>query len=195
MPRPLTSGLMAAIQANVVRPALFVEGHFVSGIVYMWTGIGNITWNGHTWIGVGSLGGITPIEEGGNVEAKGITLSLSGIDQSLLADALQELQQGLPVLVYLGTFDNASPPNLIADPFTAWAGRMDQPTIDVAGDSATISINCENRLIDMDVAVDRRYTIDDQQMDFPGDLGFQWVNALQSRMLIWGRLPVSANNL
>jgi len=142
---------------------------------------------------VGSLGSISTIEEGSTVEAKGVTLTLSGIDATLLTGILTEFQVGLPVLVYLGLFDSSG--SLIADPIVSWAGRMDQPTLDVDGTTATISIACENRLVDMNVAVDRRYTNEDQQLDHPGDRGFEFVNSIQEVMLYWGRSPSSHNNI
>ena len=43
----------------------------------------------------------------------------------------------------------------------------------------------------MNVAVDRRYTDEDQQMDYPGDLGFQFVNGIQEAQIYWGRSPSS----
>ena len=52
----------------------------------------------------------------------------------------------------------SAPGVLIASPITVWRGLLDQPTIDVSADTASISINCESRLIEMNVAVDRRYT-------------------------------------
>ena len=41
---------------------------------------------------------------------------------------------------------------------------------------------------------ERRYTHDDQQIDFPGDLGFEFVPKLQELNLVWGgqNVPVSA---
>jgi hypothetical protein len=193
MPRSMSAAMLAALQSKELLPAIFVSMQFASGTVYIWNGLGNITWNGHTWTGVGSLGGISQIQDGAGVDASGITLTLSGIDNSLLADVNQNLQLGLPVTVYLGLFDNASPTSLLADPLVAWAGRLDQSTVDVGGETATISINCEHRLVDMNVAVDRRYTHDDAQIDHPGDLGFQFVNSLQEITLYWGRVPNGQN--
>src|SRR6266702_2510988 len=120
MPRSgLTAGQLAAIQSPKLRPAFFVEAHFVTGPIYVWTGRGSIVWNGQTWLGVGSLGSISTIEEGAGVDAKGITLTLSGIDATLLADVMTEFQVGLPVLVRLGLFDaNLA---LIDDPVVSWA--------------------------------------------------------------------------
>jgi len=193
MPRSMSGPYANAIASDETRPALFVEINFVSGPVYVWTGIYSIVWNGHTWVGVGALGSISTIEEGSTVEAKGITVSLSGIQADLLTDILQEFQVGLPAIVYLGFFDDTL--TLIPDPIISWAGRTDQPTIDVDGSTATISINCENQLVEMNVAVDRRYTNEDQQLDFPGDRGMEFVNSIQDARIFWGSAPSSKNNL
>ena len=193
MPRPdVTPQFLAAIESAQLRPALFVEANFVSGPLYVWSGRGSITWNGQTWVGIGALGSVSTIEEGSTVEAKGITLTLSGIDPTLLTDVLTEFQVGLPVTVWLALFDATT--SLIPNPVTAFAGRMDQPTLDVDGTTASITINCENRLLDMNTPVDRRYTNEDQQLDHPGDRGFEFVNSIQEVTIFWGRTPSSHNN-
>jgi hypothetical protein len=192
MPRAMSSGMLAALQATELFPAIFVTAAFRSATVYIWSGIGTIDWNGQTWLGLGSFLDISPAEDGTTVEAKGITLTLSGIDPTLLPEALGDFQLGLPVSVQFGLYSGGT---LIESPITTWAGRMDQPTIDVDATAAVITINCENRLLDMNVPVDRRYTSVDQQRDYPGDLGFQFVNALQERTLFWGNYPNSQNNI
>lgn len=192
MPRPASTAMLAASSATQLEPAFFVLATFATGPVYLWTGLGSLSWNGHTWLGVGSLGGISMIDEGSTVEAKGIVLSLSGIDTTLLPDVMTELVLGLPVAVYLGLFNGGS---LIASPFTAWAGRMDQPTVDVDGTHATISIACENRLVDMNSSPGRRYTNDDQQRYQPGDLGFSFVNSIQEITLFWGSAPTTSGTI
>ena len=193
MPRPMTTAYTVAVTSAMLRPALFVEAHFVTGPIYVWTGLGTIEWNGQTWIGIGTLGTVSTIEEGSTVEAKGITLTLSGIDPTLIADVLGEFQVGLPAIVTLGLFDDTG--TLIPDPVCCFSGKMDQPTIDVSGPTATIAINCESRLVELNVAVDRRWTNEDQQVDFPGDLAFQFVNGIQDAQIYWGKSPSSVNNL
>lgn len=187
-----TTAFIAAASSAYVKPALFVQVNFTTGPVYVWSGVGSQTWNGHTWQGVGQFGMVSTIEEGANVEARGITLTLSGIDSTLLGDVLADYQQGLPALVYLGLFDASG--TLIANPITCWSGRTDQPTITMSGDSGTLSIACENRLVEMNVSVQRRYTDQDQKLDYPGDRGFEFVNQIQSQTLYWGRYPGAQNN-
>ena len=193
MPREMTAAYLAAIRSAELKPAIFVEAWFTSGPIYVWNGTGTIAWGGHDWLGLGSLSSISTIEEGSSVEAKGITLTLSGIDSSLLTGILREFQVALPVRVFLGVFDDDI--EMIGDPVCCFAGMMDQPTLDVDGKTSTISIACENKLIEMNVAVDRRYTNEDQQRDYPGDRGFEFVNSIQEVGIYWGRTPSGKNNL
>jgi hypothetical protein len=222
VPRAISGGFLDAISSRVNKPALFFEVHFVSGPVYLWSGFQSIDWNGHTWLGAGGAINVSAVEEGSTVEARGITLSLSGVNTDFITDILDEFRVGLPAIVYLGFFETATESGggsgyglggygeggygtggsssgdsntLIPDPVIAWSGRTDQPTIDMDGSTATISVNCENRLIEMNVAMDRRYTNEDQQLDFPGDRGMEFVNSIQDVRIFWGQVPSSKNNL
>jgi len=194
MPRTdATSAFIAALEQKILRPALFVQAAFASTTLYLWTGRGSVSWNGHTWLGVGTLGSVSTIEEGSDVQARGIVLTMTGIDATLLTDVMTEMQQGLPVTVYLGLFD--ATPSLIANPVISFQGRMDQPTLDVDGSTATIQIACESRLMDLNTPAERRYTNDDQQRDYPNDRGFEFVNSIQELTIYWGRTSSSTNNL
>jgi hypothetical protein len=190
MSRPITTGMLDAIQASQLLPAIFVQATMASGTVYLWSGLGNITWNGQAWQGVGSMLRISTIEEKALVTASGITVTLSGIDPTLLNDVLGEFQVCGRAIVFLGAF--SAPGVLIASPIIVWSGLLDQPTIDVSGDSASISINCESRLIEMNVSVDRRYTDQEQQLDCPGDLAFSFVNSIQDQPIYWGQTPTTS---
>lgn len=192
MPRDMSVAMLAAIQSQVIQPAIFLQAQFLSGIVYLWTGYGNISFNGQTWTGIGDMGSITAIEEGTDVQARGITLTLSGFNASLLANVLGEIQLGFPVIIYFGLFSAGV---LIPTPITSWAGRMDQSTVDVSGDTATLSINCENRLVEMNTARNFRYTNDQQVLTYPADTAFTWIASIQARTIYWGRTPGSADNV
>jgi hypothetical protein len=192
MPRNCTPAYLAALKAQVMYPAIFVSATMASETVYLWSGYGPVTWNNQTWTGTGSLLGISTVEEGADVNARGITISLSGIDVNLLQTVLNEFQVGLPVTVYLGLFDGNG--NLIPNPVVSFAGRMDEPTITADATTATIAVNCESRLMDMNVSVPYRYTNQDQQMFYPGDLGFSFVTSIQDIPLYWGQTANSDGN-
>lgn len=181
--------MATALQAGELWPAMLVYGKFLDGEVRLWTGYGPIVWQWQTWQGIGTLLSVSSIEEGSDVYPRGITLSLSGFDPDLLAEALGNVRQGLPVIVYFVLFYPGSPRGIIADPLIAWAGKMDQPVIDASAETATISLNCENLLSAMNVAVERRYTTEDQQRDWPGDAGLSFVYGIQDQTILWGRIP------
>ncbi len=192
MPRPMSTEMATALAASELFPAIFIEATFNSGTVYLWTGSQPIEWNSQTWQGVGDLGSVSVIDEGTNVEAKGITLTLSGFNSDLLADVWGEFNLGSPVIVRLGLFNDGV---LIDNPIVSWAGRMDLPAITISGETATIELNCESRLIEMNVPVDRRYTAEDQQREWPGDLGFQFVSQIQEKALFFGSSPTVTQNV
>jgi len=183
MPRSMTSAMLAAISASF-EPAIFVQMTFSTGTANMWTGAGPVSWNSLTWTGMGSFLSLgQQIEEGSTVEARGVIISLSGIDPTLLSESLNDLQLGLPVQIWLAAMSGGAPVN---SPVLLWSGVTDQPNVRLSATSATIDINCENLLVTLNVPVDRRYTQQDQQMDWPGDVGFNFVNSVQETTINWG---------
>lgn len=194
MPRPMSSALLAALEASILYPAILVSIGLTTGTEYIWGGIGPITWGGNTYSGLGDLGQISVIEEGSDVNAKGIALTLSGISATQVADAIQNNQLGLPVIVAFALY-NAAGGSLIADPLTSWRGRTDQPEIILTGDTAVITLRCESRLLDLNVPCQRRYSLEDSQLVTPGELGFQFVNQLQEKNIYWGTAPTSTTNV
>lgn len=192
MPRTTDATLISAVQAPNLKVALFVQLTFATTAAYLWSGFGSILFNGQTWTGVGSLLGIEAIEDGFNVQARGIAVILSGLDPALLEDCMSEFVLGAPAVISLGLYVGGA---LYAIPFTSWLGCMDRPEIEVSETGATITINCENALVSMNTPVDRRYTIEDQQMQWPQDLGMNFVDSIQNITTYWMQYPNNTNNV
>src|SRR3990167_3723798 len=192
--RNFTAAMDAAIVAGTVRPALFYEGEFASSqFLRLWTGVGQIDWDGHTWTGGGHLLVITPLEERRDVKAIVFTVSVSGMPSANISLALASVRQNKPGNLWLGLFNAAGA--LIADPYQPRNGRFDVAGIDDDGQTCTIAAQYEDRLVDLDRARERRYTHEDQQIDWPGDLGFEYVESLQDMQLLWGGPGAAASSL
>jgi len=58
--------------------------------------------------------------------------------------------------------------------------------IQESGNVANVNITGESRLIDLEIARERRYTSEDQKIDFPDDKGFEFVADLQNKEIVWG---------
>lgn len=195
--RNLTAGMQTEVQASVLRPVIFAEAEFgASGSpdsqhLRIWSGIGEITWDGKIWTGSGNLLTLSPLEESARVEATGFRIGLSGLPSTNIALALSSIRQGRPCKVWLGALNSSGA--VIADPYQAQAGQIDTAEIDDAGETCTVSLVVESRLIGLFRPLIRRYTHEDQQIDYPGDLGFEYVAGLQDKQLVWGGpAPVSS---
>src|SRR5690348_17133335 len=137
--RDLTATMAAAVQAAVVRPAIFYEGEFYSAgspsaqFLRLWTGMGDLVWNGYTWTGGGNLLAISPIEESTRIEALGFSVTLSGMPSALISLALQSIRQGKPGKLWLGLL---APVAYLSLPGVAanYASTPDSSQIDVTGD-------------------------------------------------------------
>jgi hypothetical protein len=195
MARDLNSGLANAIVENVVAPAFFFKAEFDGGDLLAWSGYGDITFGGDTYLGVGDFGGVDKVIETADVRANGSVFTLSGIPSALLAVALTEDYQGRPCTLYLGAL-NLTSGAIIGTPYPILSGRMDVMGIEEGGDEGTITLTVENRLIDLFRARERRYTHEDQQIDYAGDLGLEYVAGLQEKPINWGiasAAPAAAN--
>jgi len=185
MTRALTPAVTAALQAPELRPILLFEGEFQSGTVRLWSGLGEITWAGARWTGLGTLLNFGAIEETGEIVAGGTMITLSGVPLELVGLAIEEAQQGKAGRLWLGLLTEAG--EIIADPVKAFAGRLDVPEITDNAESCTLTISYESRLVDLTVPRNWRYTHESQQALFPGDRGFEHVTTIQNKDVTWGR--------
>ncbi len=186
MVRSLTAGMITEVTASPLRPILLVKMEFDSADLNLWTGVGDLSFGGDTYTGAGDLLSFSRIEETSNLRAIGMAAVLSGIPSSIITIALAEDYMGRPVTVWFGALDSSGA--LVADPEPIFAGLIDTLPIKDAGDTATIEVRIENRLARLEESRARRYTPEDQAIDFSGDKGLDFVVALNDgREIIWGR--------
>lgn len=189
MSRTLTTAMSNALVANVVRPIYLVSMSFDSSEttsnINIWSGLGDLTFESVNFLGVGDLLAISSVEETADISAKGISVSLTGVKAQLLDVALTHEYQGRPIIVRLGAFDDTG--SLIADPTIIFSGFMDTMTIAEIGKYSTITVSAENKLIAFERTKVRRYTAEDQKIEYPTDKGFEFVTAIVEKEILWGR--------
>ena len=185
MSRVLSSGMESAVEADLVRPIVLVTCAFDSGDLNLWSGIGTLTVGSVDYVGAGTLLNIGEIAESSELQANGITVTLSGITDPLLAKARDEDYQGRELTVKLGAMDAANA--VITSPVTVFSGFMDTMLINDSSETATIQVNVENRLIEFERTRIRRYTAEDQKIDYPSDKGLEFVAEMAEKEIVWGR--------
>ncbi len=182
--RNLTAGMLAEIAAQVMRPAFLVELETASATINIWSGVGTLIHDSKNWLGVGDFGSISAIPETSGINAVGLVLALSGIPSNMLTLALTDSVPFKPAKVWLAMLDSSGA--IIVDPYLAFSGRTDSVKIDEGGETSTISISCESRMIELNRTRVRRYVEEDQIAEFPNDKGFEFVEELQDARLPWG---------
>lgn len=193
MPRNLSPAIVSAVAATQKRIAWFIEIVFESSTVYAWSGLGAITPAGPAWdpgatfpygqqfIGVGWLGKISSLPQNTEMTAENMRLTLSGIPSTLAGDAINSVRLFGSVTLWMAFLDQNN--NVIPDPLQMWQGATDVPTLSDGADTCTLDITVENSLLALNQSSNRRYTTLDQQLDFPGDAGFDFLSAMQDLFL------------
>ena len=90
------------------------------------------------------------------------------------------------------SFDNIivlenDPVPLIDDPVVAFQGQTDSVIINEGKETSQIVVNVENRLLRLEKNNERRYTKQDQERIDAGDKGFDFVESIQEKEILWGR--------
>lgn len=195
MPRTLSTAVAAAVASGAVSLAIFVVDVFADDTVYAYTGIGPLTPAGpasnplstfpygQTFTGLGWLLKLSNIPQTQKVQAQNITQSLNGAVAALVQEIVNQVRITGTATIYLGFFDDTGA--LIKDPVQIFSGGLDVPTLTDDGNSCVAGITCENPLLRLNQAPNRRLDDADQQIYYPGDLGFFATELLQTQQLFW----------
>ena len=189
MARDITSAFNTAIKSTNVRPIFAVELEISDGTLRFWGGYGSLTMtaggSSKTFTGTGDLLGFTPIQETSTLQMSGVTISMTGIKSSIISSILSAQYTNRNGTVYMGLFDSNK--SVIADVYTLFKGKMDVANIQEQADTSIVTLNIESRLVQFDLPLNRLYTLEDQQVDFANDLGFEFIPDLQDKEIIWGK--------
>jgi hypothetical protein len=183
--RPLAPAFDAAVQDARLEPIVLFEGVFDAGTLRFWTGFGTVSWNGQSWNGFGNLVGLSAIEETLDTRATAVRIALNGVAPSIISTVLAQARHNQAGRLWFGALDAAG--NVIADPYFCFAGKLGGVSIEDSGDACTVSVTYESELALLEQSAERRYTDEDQRIDYPEDAGLEFVAGLQDKQIPWGR--------
>ncbi len=183
MAKTLTSNNSAVLNDDVIRPVYFIKFEFPSGNVYLNSSDRNITYDSQSYLGAGTIGTLSDIEETSELQANGLKLTLTGIPSTYVSIALTTEYQGSTATVYLGFLNSSYA--LVDDPFIIFLGKVDTMAISLS-ETAIIELDIENRLIDWERPRISRFTNEEQQNLYSGDLGLEFVDSVAEKELFWG---------
>lgn len=211
MSRNIDDIIVSEISKEAVQPFYAVELFFDSGDLRFWTGQGDREIGGQTYIGTGGLLTIGDVDETKDLTANSLSLTMDGLNASIISLALQEPYQGrVGRLLYgmevtypsdwilatglwndSGVWDDASYWRDSTAPMYAtteiFSGLMDVMTIVHSGETATVNIVLESKLVMLKRPNIRRYTSANHKLRHPTDTFFDYVQSLQDMEVAWGR--------
>lgn len=182
MYHPYTQSIINDLAFGHVEMGFAVEIMAPSAPVRVHTGVGEVVINGQLYIGLGSLGSISPSKSDGSTSPKDITLSLALIDSSMLALALNERMVGSPVQIIMFTY---GADGQVKSTAVAFAGKITSVSA-VTGDENTVNYSCANELEGWQSICSWRYTEDSHLLRYPDDHGLRCVGEMSERTILWG---------
>jgi hypothetical protein len=180
--RTLNTAATNVLNAGGTLPLALLVDMALDTPMRLCTGRWALTWASVSYTAGGLLGSVDAAQESA-AGPKPVSFRLNGVPASMRAMALQTNVQGRSVNISLAVFDPAT--YQIADTSLEWAGTLD--VLDWADDGTTgvITVSAESAGADLLRGVPVRYTDQDQQRLFAGDLGFQYVIDQGEKAIVW----------
>lgn len=181
--RGATTAVLNEWGKAVCTPVHLLEVDF-NPYIYLTDGPVNLTWNGQTYTASQYLG-FSSIQETSDLLVNSVTISLSGVDQLVVAALLQETYLNRKIKIRTAMLDSAY--GVIADPVLIFDGRMNRPAVAVDPDNGTVVCTVEgvSHWTDFERRRGRHSNDVEQQALFPGDLGFAQVPTIKDQ-IFWG---------
>jgi len=186
MARSLNAALVTEATAAYFSFIVFADIVLHDSTIYVHNALGSYTFGGQTYLGVGDFGTVESVEEGNALSPYSISLTLSGLDATLMSDVLTERFYLRAVNLYLGALDSAGA--LVADPDKIWSGFTDHAEI-VTGSVNAIRLICESEMAIFDRTNGRTFSNADQQNAHSGDVFFEYLPQMADLNIVWaGRM-------
>tara|TARA_R100001460_G_scaffold29892_3_gene59171 strand:- start:2866 stop:3507 length:642 start_codon:yes stop_codon:yes gene_type:complete len=181
----IDSSITARLAADHQNIFFAVKAEFDTSDVLVWNGAEDLVISSETYAGAGQLLSVGAVEDDAELKSAGLSVSISGMDTTVLDYALTENYQNRFVSLFMGFLMGGA--NEAAGVMTLFKGRMVNLSVVDTTDGATISINAENRLLDLRRPSNLRYTKNAQTSIDSTDTGFNRINTLQDKTFVWGR--------
>ena len=166
--------------------AFGVSLEFDSGTLNLWSGIGNFTGSdGLTYTGAGELLNIENVDEDKELSSTNMTIGISGLSENIVTYATTEDYQNRPMTIKMFFFHPDTDDEI--GNVILFKGRMDTLTV-VDGDSFSVVISAENKLIDLTRPKNLFYTAETQNFLYSGDKGLEFVAKIREQTVKWGSL-------
>jgi hypothetical protein len=183
----MTRGISAAQQTASAAGhrciAPLVEMAFASGTLRLALAPFNITEGANTYVATGSLIDIEPVKESAS-SREGISLSMSGLDPTIIALAASEQFRGR-MLTIRKVYLDANTNQAIGSSVVMWIGRIRSMATTEDNNNATVTVTAEHFEAELGRAATLRLNNADQQRLYPGDRGCEYAEETTTKTIVF----------
>lgn len=181
--RSMQAATAAALSQPVVRMAMMARIQFRGGGQFAFNTMQkNITWQSVTYLGIGNIGEISPVDETADGSPANYRLTLSGLDPALVSGINRADYLNHTVTTWLLVLDENH--NVIGDPVHWWSGLTDRTSITL-GKRAAITIDVKDRRVLWQNPHPQYWTDQAQRRRDPTDRGMEQVASLDKIEIEW----------
>jgi hypothetical protein len=190
--RVLNASLLADLATGSAAKTELIELNFSTGIVRLCTAAQNLLEGGNTYLAVGGALEVEGLGETLDEKGQGVSMSLSGVDQTILAAILSAKVRGRKAAIYYAHF-NPVTGALIGAKYKMFEGYMNEPWEinedrgERGGGTVKIKTRLTSRLTDLSRV--KGFLTNNQQYQsfFNGDTFFQNVAGIMGQQIFWGQ--------
>lgn len=175
----------AELEKPVTRTVYFCEFQFASSTEYVCTADRTISWGGHDWLGFGTVGSISPVEESEGVESKALNFTLNVAQSAILALAVGNVEEyrGKPAKMYFCPLNESF--QLVGTPQLCWRGIMDLMAVVVEGEEGRVTLKAETSAYGLKRQPALRLNAAQHRRKYPNDTGFDYLNDIIANPVVW----------
>ena len=182
--RDINSATKAATTNSHIDMLYLCELDWPDGMVRLHTGIGALMYQGQEYLGSGNLGKVGDITDNAEKGRHQCLLTLSGLDDAQVAQAIEHECYGRSGVLRIGFLDKHSRLDEAAV-HTLFAGDIDQIAID-KGEKNSLSVTLTSDNLERAQRLSARYNDESHQRRHSGDRFFRYVTAMVDRPFYWG---------
>jgi len=172
--RNIDANLKAGAESAEFLYVVFVKLAFPSGTVYLHNAVGTYSFGGNDYLGVGGFGEIDVLEDTLDLVSKPVSLTLSSIVPEIIDAIKADDVFGRDADIYLGALDKDY--QIIGTPDNWISGTMETVQLVIGAEDA-VKVRIQSRASRLRLKNNKRYTLEDHQVDYPGDLFFEFLAA------------------
>jgi hypothetical protein len=183
--RALSADVTAMLGDGSIHAANMVEVTTTAGTTYLTDAHTPIDYGGNTYLAAGYLLGFSDVVEFADVQIASMTLSLSGVDQTMMSALLNNdyIDQYVTVMKAFLHHTDAS---LVGTPVTLFVGRIDSAGLreDPDAGTSTLTVTATSHWVDFERRSGRHTNAAEHSRFFPGDTGMDYAD--EDEEVYWG---------